>query len=537
MDRNTLVEGKEPDLNVLYQSAVEKALDSPNGHLDLFLRFLLGLSLQTNQSLLKGLLKWTTNNSQRNQHTDQCIKKYTEKSLCFEKMLCLFHCLNETKYSSVVEEIQRYLTSGRLRTHDLSPAEWSDLVSIILSSESNLDVFELKNYGDSENVLLILSSLFCSRPCSLRELDLSSNSLQDAGVKQLCAGLQSSHCKLETLSLCDLSDRSCQSVCSILSSHTSLLRVLDLSNNDLQDSGVQLLCEGLESPNCKLESLSLSGCMITEEGCASLALTLSSKPSALKQLDLSYNHPGESGLKLLSAGLDDPNWGLETLRLSVCNLSPSTCATLSTVLSSQSSHLRELDLSNNDLTDTGVTLLCGGLRSAQCTLTTLRLSGCLITGEGCASLASALRSNPCHLKELDLSYNHPGEEGVNKLTALDSFWKPEKLRYGKVNCSNTDSWLRRESNLVYLINFYDCHFRLGDCNLSERSYEALASVLCSESSNLRQMDLSNNNLQDSGAEQLLLGLKSPYCKLEILRCHLHWTSLVFPENQVTDENR
>uniref|UniRef100_A0A3B5MFA8 NACHT LRR and PYD domain-containing protein n=1 Tax=Xiphophorus couchianus TaxID=32473 RepID=A0A3B5MFA8_9TELE len=440
MDKNTFVE--EPDLNVLYQSAVEKALDSLNGHLDLFLRFLLGLSLQTNQSLLKGLLKWTTNNSQRNQHTVQCIKKYTEKSLCFEKMLCLFHCLNEIKYNSVVEEIQQYLTSGRLRTHNLSPAEWSDLVSIILSSESNLDVFELKNYDDSENVLLILSSLFCSRPCSLRELDLSSNSLQDSGVKQLCAGLQ-------TLLL---------SICS------------------------------------------LSGCMITEEGCASLALTLSSKPSALKQLDLSYNHPGESGLKLLSTGLDDPNWALETLRLSVCNLSPSTCATLSTVLSSQSSHLRELDLSNNDLRDKGVTLLCGGLRSVHCTLTTLRLSGCLITEEGCASLASALDSNPIHLKELDLSYNHPGEEGVKKLTVQGSTWKPEKLRYGNVNCSNTDSWLRKESSTHFVL--------LGDCNLSERSYEALASVLCSDSSNLRELDLSNNNLQDSGAEQLLSGLKN-----------------------------
>ncbi|MED6240552.1 hypothetical protein ATANTOWER_023159, partial [Ataeniobius toweri] len=117
------------------------------------------------------------------------------------------------------------------------------------------------------------------------------------------------------LSSCNLSETSCKALASVLSSQSSSLRELDLSNNNLQDSGVKLLCAGLESPNCKLEVLSLSGCLISEEGCASLASALSSNPSHLKELDLTYNHPGESGMKLLSAGLGDAQWRLETLRV------------------------------------------------------------------------------------------------------------------------------------------------------------------------------------------------------------------------------
>ncbi|XP_039459158.1 ribonuclease inhibitor-like, partial [Oreochromis aureus] len=112
----------------------------------------------------------------------------------------------------------------------------------------------------------------------------------------------------ERLSLCNLSERSCEALSSGLSSQSSNLRELDLSNNDLQDSGVKFLSEGLKNPHCKLETLSLSGCLITEEGCTSLAAALSSNPSHLRELDLSYNHPGDSGMKLLSAGLKDPGW-------------------------------------------------------------------------------------------------------------------------------------------------------------------------------------------------------------------------------------
>ncbi|XP_078021869.1 NLR family CARD domain-containing protein 3-like isoform X5 [Epinephelus lanceolatus] len=139
-----------------YQSAVDKALQSPNGHLDLFLRFLLGLSLQTNQKHLRGLLRQTGSSSQTNQETVQYIKKKINQDLSAERSINLFHCLNELNDRSLVKEIQQYLSSGRLSTDKLSPAQWSALVFILLSSEEDLDVFDLKKYSASEEALLRL---------------------------------------------------------------------------------------------------------------------------------------------------------------------------------------------------------------------------------------------------------------------------------------------------------------------------------------------------------------------------------------------
>uniref|UniRef100_A0A3Q2P4R6 NACHT domain-containing protein n=1 Tax=Fundulus heteroclitus TaxID=8078 RepID=A0A3Q2P4R6_FUNHE len=285
------------NLTHLHKSAVSKALQSPNGHLDLFLRFLLGLSLEANQNLLQGLLTHTGSSSQANQETVQYIKEKVNDNLAAEKSINLFHCLNELKDRSLVQEIQQSLRSGRLSTDKLSPAQWSALAFILLSSEKDLDVFDLKKYSASEKVAASVG-----RP--RRPSVLFGTITMFFLVYLIRIVFINFDLCLFRLNGCNLSEKSCEVLASVLSSQSSKLREIDLSNNKLQESGVKLLSSGLKSPHCKLETL----------GCKVLASVLSSQSSKLREMDLSNNKLQDSGVKLLSSGLKSPHCKLETLR-------------------------------------------------------------------------------------------------------------------------------------------------------------------------------------------------------------------------------
>ncbi|KAK2832078.1 hypothetical protein Q7C36_015540 [Tachysurus vachellii] len=395
---------KDNTISDVHKIAVDQTVESQTGHLDLFLRFLLGLSLESNQKLLHVLVTQTGSNPQSTEETVQYIKRMITTNLPPEKSINLFHCLNELGDDSLVEEIQHFLKSGK--QSELSSSQVSALVFVLLTSAQELDEFDQSKYFSTdmitEDVVLKMMPVITASSKAI----ISCDSLGVKGWSSLVSALRSETSKLRELHL--------------------TVKTLELYGNNLGDSGVKNLSAVLENPHCKVETLRLRECVVSDEDYAALTSALRSNPSHLRELDLSCNNLGDSGVKILSAVLENPHCKLEKLRLRGCGISDEGCAALTSALRSNLSHLRDLDLSLNNLGDSGVKNLSAVLENG---LETLRLWKCGVSDEGCAALTSALRSNPSHLRELNLSENKLGASVKKLLSDLkdDKHYKLQTL--------------------------------------------------------------------------------------------------------------
>uniref|UniRef100_A0A8C1UM82 Uncharacterized protein n=1 Tax=Cyprinus carpio TaxID=7962 RepID=A0A8C1UM82_CYPCA len=221
---------------------------------------------------------------------------------------------------------------------------------------------------------------------------------------------------------------------------------------------------------------------ITDEGCAPLASVFNSN---LRELDLSRNQIGDAGVTEISRLLRNSQT-LQILRLSDCSISEEGYKALSSALRSNPSHLIELDLTGNDPGPSGVKQLSDLLQDPNCQLKTLRFLG-PAADEGCQYVTGIVGKNPLLLRELNLSFRELGDTEVNQISAL----------------------LQDKHCTLNTLN-------LCLCSITEKQCLILTSALKSNPSHLRELDLSWNQIKNTGVNHLCDVLKDSHCKLDRL---------------------
>ncbi|XP_062861057.1 protein NLRC5-like [Trichomycterus rosablanca] len=472
--------------------------------------------------------------------------------------LTLSDCgVREEGYSALAEAL-RSNPSSELMELDLRGNHPGDsgvklLDDLLQDPNCKLKTLRFLKSPEAEEVYSSLYSTLGQNPLILTQMKLERNPggvSGDSRVKLLSAFLQDSHCKLQKLQINgdDLTMESCSALSEVLRSGSSSLRELDLSNNNLQNSGVQKLCEGLKKNECKLEVLRLSDCGVGDEGYAALAEVLRSNRSYMKELDLRGNHPGESGVQnictVCSAGWF--NWSEIKLRLFKSPDAEEAYTTLNQILDINILLQKKLHLSSKTLKEIKVNQLSALLEDPHCTIQNLTLSDCKISDEGYVSLAGALMLNPSSpLTDLDLSGNNPGTEGMKMFNNL--LKKPKSklrvrflrrssemdaacdylnkkdikmLELSEVDLSGRrnigDSGVKHVSTVLKDPHCMITKLTLRNCSITDKSCTDLKSALDVNPSHLKDLDLSYNQLGDSGVIQISHLLKNPQFKLHKL---------------------
>ncbi|XP_078063658.1 NACHT, LRR and PYD domains-containing protein 3-like isoform X2 [Mustelus asterias] len=446
-----------PTFSDVCRSACKMAAWSQNGHLDLFLRFLCGLSTQKNMQLLQGLTEEGASGEENAVRTAAYVKKTLHRDIAPERCLNLLYCLNELNDGCIAEKVKESLREGALATRDLQPTEYSAIAYVLQTSSCDMQEFDITDYTFTDDVLwrlLPIAKLF--RTIKLVRKDITNHLVNFLGA--------------------------------LLILSRSQVQQLRLEDTEMSDTAMKQLCTALKNPDCKLQKISLSGTYFAQRSWEDLTAVIKKKYT-ISTLDLSYTFPDHSAISLLAAALKDPECRLQTLTLVNNDLDVRCCEELASGLS-ENQRLMELNLSHNQLKDLEVIPLCRALEEPKCKLQKLNLSHNKIGSNSCQALVSVLTRNQA-LASLSLTNNKLGNVGVKILCGA---LRSQDCKLQKLSL--------RHNNLTY-----DC------C-------QELAFVI-QENSGLMDMDIGANKITDSGVALLCQVPKNNNSKIQCLRVSLN----------------
>uniref|UniRef100_A0A3B5QNJ7 NACHT domain-containing protein n=1 Tax=Xiphophorus maculatus TaxID=8083 RepID=A0A3B5QNJ7_XIPMA len=362
-------EYRETSLDEFMKKVMEKSLSSENGHLDLFVRFLHGLTVESNQSLLEDLLGQTENSPETIQRIITNLKEMNSDYISPDRRINIFYCLVEMNDVSFYQEIQRLLDSGK----QLSETDCSALAFMLQMSEV-LDELDLMKYNTSESGRRRLFPAV--RNYGLINLQTSTRPKSSFNIWTASLPLE----------LSEPFDALLSSIGSITSLKSPMLESVHHVSFTFREINFLhfyylfvhisvLTCIMLASAHIFYSLFRFQECSLSETSWTSLFSALKSNPTHLRVLDLSFTNLGDSGVKelcvLTCILLASAHIFYSLFRLWSCSLSETSWTSLFSALKSNPTHLTELDLYSTNLGGSGVKELCGFLQTEGCRLETL----------------------------------------------------------------------------------------------------------------------------------------------------------------------
>ena len=451
-----------------------------------------------------------------------CNNELLEKDV-IAKIISKSANLNKMINKQVAKKLSVIITN--LQELDLSDVNlWTSAFINVIKRIGNISTLRKINFSRNSITPLAADDLaeFISKNNQLEVLDLSHNSLQDAGVIKICK-INISNLISFIISNNGITIEAADDVAKFLS-YNSQLQMFDVSCNGLLEVGVRNILKNMEITQSifHLSGLDVSSCDVINDYIYELQDILLYNTKLL-EIDLSHNDLLTLNAVKIFVGMENIS-NLIAIDISHNMITDEAADEFATLMVRNIS-LQVLNFSCNKLSTCGAVKIFRGMKNIS-KLSVLNISHNMISDEAADELATVLSHNK-YLQFFDASSNYFCSEGCIKvMNGLNNNLHLKKIdiSYNKIDHKAADSiatLLSHNSDLKHLIlsfnNFYKAgllqgikikkltKLDIGNNNLSHYAADDIAALLMCNTK-LRDINMSGNKFLSDGITTIFHGM-------------------------------